>query len=136
MMKEFAAHEWPAVVAHFDSIAASDHHWVPLRDCVRRLSGLPIASGLYPIASMQTLRLFQHAAVRLYDNELRLDWVRGEFVVRYLAGTGSKRDPNFALTLPPGTWTKRGADGLVLLDRALHHLRWFVEYLPEVGGSA
>jgi hypothetical protein len=134
MMDGSPTHEWSAVVQHFDSLADVSERWVPMRDCVRRIAAGPLASGMYPVASLHTLRLYQHQVARHDDDELRLDWESSEFVLRYLPGSGVKRDPRFALAEPPGIWKKSGDDGLALLERALHHLRWFVQYSGTLGG--
>jgi len=76
---------------------------------------------------MHTLLLYQHdLAGHPEDERLVLDYESGEFVLRYQPG----RAPDHPAALPavPATWTKRGNDALALLDRAVHHLRWFLEY--------
>jgi hypothetical protein len=98
----------------------------PMGDAVARIAESRYAAGLYPVQSMHTLLLYQHDYAGPEDEQLRLDCEDGELVVRYRAGTTP--DPRFALRPPPGIWEKRGTDVIALLERAFHHLRWFVEY--------
>jgi hypothetical protein len=97
-----------------------------MRDAVEQLATSPFAAGLYPVLSMHTVRLYQHDHAGPEDEEVRLDFEGGAFVVRHR--TGATPDPRFTLQPTPGVWTKRGPDAIVLLERAFHHLRWFVEY--------
>jgi hypothetical protein len=97
-----------------------------MRAAVEQLATSPYAAGLYPVQSMHTVRLYQQDRVAPTDEELRLDFEDEAFVVRHRAGPTP--DPRFALRPPAGVWTKRGPDAMALLERAFHHLRWFVEY--------
>ena len=125
-MTRYRTHQWSNVVEQFRALAVGNSRFVPLADAVARLAESRYAAGLYPVKSMQTLILYQHERSGTADEQLHLDGVDGELVVRYMPG--STPDPRLALTPVHGTWTKRGTDGMGMLERAFHHLRWFVEY--------
>ena len=129
-MIEYLTQAWPDVVSFYDRLVDEASDFAPMAEFVRQLAASPYAAGLHPVTSMRTLRLFQHDHVAGTDEEVRVDFEDGVFVVRHRAG--ATPDPHFALRPPPGVWTKRGADGFALLERAFHHLRWFVEYRPAV----
>ena len=113
----FAAHSWESVLAGFSDLARDNPVFVPMNAAVEQIAHSSYASGLFPVKSMQSLHLYQHERFEPYDEQLHLDCEEGAFVVRYLSG-GDPRYP----------WTKRGPDALALLDRAIHHVRWFSEY--------
>jgi len=125
-MIEYRTHTWPQVVAAFERLASMNDQFAPMADAVARIASSPYATGLYPVQSMHTLRLYQHERYAQTDEELRLDLEDGSFAVRHRAGTTP--DPRFTLSEPVGVWEKRGPDAMALLERAFHHLRWFVEY--------
>ncbi|HEX8454053.1 MAG TPA: hypothetical protein VF647_18345 [Longimicrobium sp.] len=96
-----------------------------MADFVERLAGSRYAAGLFPVKSMHTVRLYQQQRYSTWDDEIRVDYDSGEFVVRYLSGGVWRHlEPRAA----PGVWLKRSPDGFEALERCFHHLRWFVEY--------
>ena len=125
-MLEYPTHTWESVVDFFRQLADANPAFAPMGAAVEQLATSPYAAGLYPVQSMHTLRLYQQERAGPTDEELRLDFEDGAFVVCHRAG--ETPDPRFTLRAPPGVWTKRGPDAIVLLERAFHHLRWFVEY--------
>ena len=125
-MTSYPTHTWAYVVEFFCQLAEQNTAFAPMRGAVEQLAAAPYAAGLYPVQSMHTLCLYQHDRAGPEDEQLRLDFEGGEFVVRYRAG--GTPDPRFRLRPTAGVWTKRGSDPMALLDRALDHLRWFVEY--------
>jgi hypothetical protein len=129
-MISYPSQAWPDVISFYDHLARDTPALAPMAAFVHHLAASPYSAGLHPVTSMQTLRLFQHDHVEGTDEEVRVDFEDGAFVVRYRAG--ATPDPRFALRPPPGVWTKRGPDGIALLERAFHHLRWLVEYRPAV----
>src|SRR6266516_4985174 len=96
-MKEYPTHSWEYVVAAFDETAAANNYFAPMLAAVEQLAASPYADGLYPILSMHTVRLYQNERVTEIDEELRLDFEDGQFVVRHRSGfTG---DPRFVSEL-------------------------------------
>ena len=125
-MKEYPTHSWEYVVRSMREYAAANSYFAPMRDAVTQLAASPYASGLHPVLSMHTVRLYQHERASAADEEVRLDFEDGEFVVRHLPG--GTPDPRFTINQPAGIWTRRGSNAMALLERALHQLRWFNEY--------
>ncbi len=125
-MTRYPTQSWSDVVAFYRWLATENAYFAPLRDAVELLAASSYAAALHPRTSMQTLLLYQHQRAGPEDEELRLDFEQGTFVVRYRSGAAP--DPRFRLRETPGVWTKRGPDALALLARAFHHLRWFAEY--------
>jgi hypothetical protein len=120
-MSRYPTHSWHDVVDQFRKYSPA-----PLADAVAQIAASRYA-GLHPVASMHTLLLYQHdPAGHPEDERLVLDYESGEFVLRYQPGRVP--DHAAALRVEQPTWTKRGKDSMALLDRAIHHLRWFVEY--------
>ena len=121
----FPTHSWPQVVDSYRWLADVPELAL-LATAVPAIAATRYAAALYPVASMHTLFLYQHDRAGPEDERLALTCEGGELVLRYHPG----RLPNriAALRVPEAPWTKRGSDAVVLLERALHHLRWFVEY--------
>jgi hypothetical protein len=97
-----------------------------LAGAVPQIAASRYAAGLHPVKSMHTLLLYQHDRAGPEDERLVLECQGGELVLRH--EPGRLPDRTAALRVPPTPWTKRGPDALALLERAFHHLRWFVEY--------
>lgn len=134
-MSEYPTHSWATVVERFRDLAAAVPSFAPLAAGVAQIAASRFASGLHPVASMHTLLLYQHERRRPDDEQLRLDLEGNELVLRY--DPGRLPDRPAALRVQERAWTKRGPDALPLLERALHHLRWFVEYRePEQPGTS
>ena len=125
-MTRYATHSWPYVVSFFENFGRTYPEFAPLGPAVAQVAASRYAAGLYPVQSHHTLLLYQHDHAGPEDEQVRLDWEDGEFVVRYL--NGRVRDPRIAIVPPKGIWTKRGPEAMPLLERAFHHLGWFVEY--------
>jgi hypothetical protein len=125
-MIEYPTRTWDAVRTFFRQLSESNAAFAPMHHAVEQLARSRYAGGLHPVTSMHTLRLYQHDAYSSFDEELRLDYEDGAFVVRHR--TGTTPDPRFAIAPVAGVWTTRGSDPMALIDRAFHHLRWFVEY--------
>jgi len=125
-MDSYRTHSWPYVVDAFGELSAAVPSFAPLSDAVAHVAASPYAPGLFPLKSMNTLRLYQQDHYATGEEHLRLDYEDGELVLRYHSALA--QDRRFALRVEPGVWTKRGPDVIALLDRAFHHLRWFVEY--------
>jgi hypothetical protein len=117
--------QWSNVVEHFRMLGVSKPQFAPLADAVARVARSRYAAGLYAVKSTHTLILWEHDHSAPADAHLRLDGESGELVMRYVPGTIP--DPQLALTPVHGAWTQRGTDVLVLLERAFHHLHWFVD---------
>jgi hypothetical protein len=98
----------------------------PLANAVPQIAASRYAAALYPVKSMHTLLLYQDGGAGPEAERTVLECQGGELVLRYEAGR--LPDGAVALCVPPTPWTKRGPDALTPLERALHHLRWFVEY--------
>src|SRR5690349_2971929 len=122
----YSTHSWSSVVDAFRGLGQQAPDLAPLGEAVARLAASRYAAGLHPVQSMHTLRLFQHDVAGPDDEELRLDYEDGQFVVRYRRGADP--DPRLSIAPPARMWTKRGADAIAMLERAVHHLGWFVEY--------
>lgn len=131
MPVEYRTHTWEAVARSFARLGREVPRFAPLGAAVAEVATSRYAAGLFPVQSMHTLLLYQHDRAGPGDDQLRLDWDGEQFVVQYLAG--AKRDPRFALQPQARVWTKRGPAALPLLERAFHHLRWFVEYHDPTG---
>jgi hypothetical protein len=95
-MREYPTHTWEDALTAFRARAESNPAFAPMRDAVERLAASPYAAGLHPVLSMHTLRLYQHEHAGSEDEEVRLDYEDGAFVVRHRAGTTS--DPRSALS--------------------------------------
>ena len=115
-MTGYPAHSWSYVVDSFRELAADAPRFVPMRELVERLAASGYAAALYPQQSMQTLRLSQHAELSSHVERLSVEHDGAQFVVRYQGGP----------TAP--VWTKHHPDGMIALERAFEHLRWFTEY--------
>ena len=129
-MTRYPTHSWSYVVEAFRRLADVPD-LAPLATAVPAIAATRYASDLYPVKSMHTLFLYQHDPAGAEDEHLALTCEEGELVLRYQPG----RLPNrvAALRVPEAPWTKRGTDAVALLERAFHHLRWFVEYrVPAV----
>jgi hypothetical protein len=113
----YEAHSWHYVLSSFRDLAGVNPYFAPMAAFVDRLAGSAYAAGLFPVMSMHTIRLYQQQHYSMHDDEIRVDFDSGEFIVRYRSGGSA-----------PGVWTKRSADGFAALERCLHHLGWFVEY--------
>ena len=109
------AQSWDAVVASFRSLARAHAFYAPMSAAVDRLAASEHAPGLFPVRSMQSLRLFQGAQYEVSDEEVFLAWEGAEFLVRYWGGPDRRQ-----------AWAKRGPDAQVLLQMAFDHVRWFV----------
>ena len=131
MPVSYRAHSWPLVVETFRRLSRDVPQFAPFGEAVAELAASRYAAGLFPVASMFTLLLYQHERWGPHDDHLRLEWDGQQFVVKYLSG--AMPDPRFAQRLTAGVWTKRGPAALPLLERAFHHLRWFVEYREAAG---
>lgn len=129
-MPRYPTHSWPDVVDGFRELADVPA-LAPLAEAVAQIAGSRFAAGLYPVQSMHTLLLYQHDRAGPEDERLLLDAESGELVLRYQPGRLPDRAA--AVRVTEAAWTGRGTDVLPLLERALHHLRWFVEYrMPPV----
>ncbi len=125
-MTRSKTHLWPDVVSFFQSRDASVPEFAAMGAAVAALAQSRYATGLHPVQSMHTLILYQHDRAGPEDERLVLEVEGGELVLRYQPGRWPERTA--ALRTSPPEWTKRGSDAVALLERALHHLRWFVEY--------
>lgn len=121
-MTRYPTHSWPRVVAGFRDIASIGPGFAALADGVAELAASRYATGVYPVKSMHTLLLFQHDPAGREDEHLTLETDGTALVLQYHPG----RLPDRGTSEP--VWTKHGTDAVALLERALHHLRWFVEY--------
>jgi len=124
-MARHATHSWRWVVDAFAELADVPS-LAPLAAAVAQIAASPYAAGLYPVKSMHTLALYQHDRAGSEDERLVLTCDGSELVLRYRPGQWPERTA--ALPAPEPEWEKRGSDALDLLERAFHHLRWFVEY--------
>ena len=124
-MTRYPTHSWSYVVDAFQRLADVPE-LAPLASAVPAIAATRYAPDLYPVKSMHTLFLYQHDRAGVEDERLALSCEDGQLVLRYQPG----RLPNrvAALRVPEAPWTKRGPDAVALLERALYHLRWFVEY--------
>jgi hypothetical protein len=127
------SHQWSTVVDRFRELGVVTPRFASLADAVARVAQSRHAARLYPVKSLHTLVLYQNDHTGPRDAQLRLDADGSDFVVRYLPS--AIPDPRLALTPVHGTWTTRGIDALVLLDRAFNHLRWFAEPAPSAGAK-
>lgn len=119
------AHSWQDVACSFRDLADENAYFAPMAAVVERLARSPYAAGLFPVKSMHTVRLYQQQRYFVWDDEIRVEYDSGEFVVRYFSGGGFRHlEPRAA----PGVWMKRSPDGFAAFERCLHHVRWFVEY--------
>jgi hypothetical protein len=112
-------HSWTWVVTSLQRRAAENQHFVPMRDFVERLAKSRYAPSLYPLLSMNTLRLSQHPEVSTYAERLSVEWEDQAFIVQYQGD------------LAAPVWTKRHPDGMVALVRLFEHLGWFIEYRAD-----
>lgn len=124
-MTRYPTHSWSQVVDAFRWLADVPE-LAPLARAVPAIAATRYAADLYPVASMHTPYLYQHDPAGAEDERLALSCDRGELVLQYQPGRLPDRVA--ALRVPEVPWTKRGTDAVMLLERALHHLRWFVEY--------
>jgi hypothetical protein len=126
-MTRYPTHSWPSAVASFRDDASIGPSFAALADGVAQIAGSRYATGLYPVQSMHTLLLFQHDCANSFEDEhLALETDGTALVLQYHPGRLPDRPA--ALRTSEPVWTKHGTDAIALLERALHHLRWFVEY--------
>jgi hypothetical protein len=94
-----------------------------MRDLAEQIASSQYGSGLNPITSHATLILSPHERFNFLNDEVRIDFIDGQFQISYKGGPSS------------ATWVKRDRDGFAALERFLHHIRWFVEYRSPSGDS-
>ena len=126
-MDGYRTHDWHWAASTFRDDADEYPRFAPLAGLMERLAASPYASGLFPVRSMQTIRLYQHDRYSVTSDAIHIDFDfdAKEFVVQYRALPFSK---TYTTPERERCWTKRSRDGFAAVERCLHHLRWFVEY--------
>lgn len=125
---EWPTHDWTSVVEFFDDCAQHDPYFAPMHQFAMRLAESRYASGVFPVQSMHTIRLYQRERYTDDDAFVHVRFEQGAFTVGYVSGTSH---PHFLGT--PAKWSRHGEDGFAILEGCFRHLGWFVEYRSAEG---
>jgi hypothetical protein len=120
---ERQTHSWTSIVEFFAYCAEGNPYFAPLHQFGVRLAESRYASGVFPVQSMHSVRLYQNGRYTDVDPFIHVRFEHGKFTVVYIPGASRPR-----LLGTPAEWSRRGEDGFGILEGCFRHLGWFVEY--------
>lgn len=125
-MAAYQTHSWPSVVAFYQAAAHEGPRFAAMAELVQRIADSSYAIGLHPVTSHYLLRLFAHERSDTRDDQIQVEHDGESFKVCYTAGMGRS-----STTAPlTSDWRGHSSDGFAVLERCLHHIRWFIDGRP------